>query len=72
MGLETRTDPDPGQGREDGTGPGPGPEDETGPEIGSVPGPEDAGPERETGTTTTEDIIFGNFLKLPFKISSKV
>lgn len=67
MGQESRTDP--GQGREDGTDPVPGPEDETGPEKGSDPGPEDAGPERETGTTTTEDIIFGKLQKLPLRFT---
>lgn len=59
MGPSPESRTDPGQGREDGTDQGPGPEDETGPETGSDPGPEDAGPEKETGITTTEDIIFG-------------
>lgn len=60
MGPSPESLTDPGQDREHATDPGPGPEDETGPEKGSDPGPEDAGPERETGITTTEDIILGN------------
>lgn len=65
---ESRTDLD--QGREDVTDRGPGPEDETGPEKGSDPGPEDAGLEKETGITTTEDIIIGNLQKPPLRIES--
>lgn len=70
MGPSPESRTDPGQGREDGTDRGPGPEDETGPETGSDPGPEDAGPEKETGITTTEDIIFGNLLKPPLQLTS--
>lgn len=68
MGPSPESRTDPGRGREDGTDRGPGPEDETGPEKGSDPGPEDAGPGKETGIITAEDTIFGNWQKPTFAI----
>lgn len=65
---ESRTDPDLVQ--ENGIDPGPGPGDETGPEKERDPGPGVAGPEKETGITTTEDIILGNQQKQLLHLNS--
>lgn len=72
MGPSPESRTDPGQGREDGTDRGPGPEDETGLEKENDPGPEDAGPEKETEITTTEDIIFGNLQKPALQFTERI